>query len=279
MMRADGIDRAIVEVAAPYWHCPQRYPLELTQMEKAIAEIRKAGFVVSHYDQYRDAFAKDPKASSYIQMNTELYPDRIVRQENGRLRDGWPPGFVINPRCAVELAAKQIPADLKRFPFNRYVSTWVRQVAFAEMTDHRFVSPDRQIQASVFSNGLGVVVNFGANGASTPRWANASGPELSDFRRGAKPRLSLAKRRFITRQSMADAICEFPLRIGLFGIGLDAYWPQFAGLQERLRVTYIRFNALDDRTGNDRRVAGPLRRLPRAGNRQRVSPRGFPSIR
>ncbi len=25
-----------------------------------------------------------------------------------------------------------------------------------------------------------------------------------------------------------------PLRIGLFGIGLDAYWPQFAGLQQRL---------------------------------------------
>lgn len=25
-----------------------------------------------------------------------------------------------------------------------------------------------------------------------------------------------------------------PLRVGLFGIGLDAYWPQFSGLQERL---------------------------------------------
>ena len=25
-----------------------------------------------------------------------------------------------------------------------------------------------------------------------------------------------------------------PLRVGLFGIGLDAYWPQFAGLQQRL---------------------------------------------
>src|SRR3977135_3031667 len=25
-----------------------------------------------------------------------------------------------------------------------------------------------------------------------------------------------------------------PVRIGLFGIGLDAYWPQFAGLKERL---------------------------------------------
>jgi L-arabinose isomerase len=27
----------------------------------------------------------------------------------------------------------------------------------------------------------------------------------------------------------------FPLRVGLFGIGLDAYWPQFAGLKERLQ--------------------------------------------
>ena len=25
-----------------------------------------------------------------------------------------------------------------------------------------------------------------------------------------------------------------PLKIGLFGIGLDAYWPQFPGLKERL---------------------------------------------
>ncbi len=29
-----------------------------------------------------------------------------------------------------------------------------------------------------------------------------------------------------------------PLKIGLFGIGLDAYWPQFPGLEERLR-TYL----------------------------------------
>ena len=25
------------------------------------------------------------------------------------------------------------------------------------------------------------------------------------------------------------------VRIGLFGIGLDTYWPQFAGLKERLQ--------------------------------------------
>ena len=27
-----------------------------------------------------------------------------------------------------------------------------------------------------------------------------------------------------------------PLRIGLFGIGLDVYWPQFDGLKERLET-------------------------------------------
>ena len=26
-----------------------------------------------------------------------------------------------------------------------------------------------------------------------------------------------------------------PLRIGLFGIGLDTYWPQFSGLEQRLK--------------------------------------------
>src|SRR4051812_15512479 len=26
-----------------------------------------------------------------------------------------------------------------------------------------------------------------------------------------------------------------PLKIGLFGIGLDTYWPQFAGLKDRLQ--------------------------------------------
>src|SRR5512133_3604645 len=27
---------------------------------------------------------------------------------------------------------------------------------------------------------------------------------------------------------------DAPVRVGLFGIGLDTYWPQFAGLKERL---------------------------------------------
>ena len=33
---------------------------------------------------------------------------------------------------------------------------------------------------------------------------------------------------------MSNSPMKRTLKLGLFGIGLDAYWPQFAGLKERL---------------------------------------------
>jgi L-arabinose isomerase len=33
---------------------------------------------------------------------------------------------------------------------------------------------------------------------------------------------------------MSETSSRFPLRLGLFGIGLEAYWPQFSGLKDRL---------------------------------------------
>ena len=44
---------------------------------------------------------------------------------------------------------------------HRYVSDWVRQIAFEAMTSHRFVTTDRAVQETEFSNGSGVAVNFG----------------------------------------------------------------------------------------------------------------------
>jgi hypothetical protein len=44
---------------------------------------------------------------------------------------------------------------------------------------------------------------------------------------------------FAERARARSAIAEMPLHnpalsVGLFGIGLDTYWPQFRGLRERL---------------------------------------------
>jgi len=44
---------------------------------------------------------------------------------------------------------------------DRYVGSFVRDVAFEVMTSHRFVTPDRLLQETEFSSGRGVVVNFG----------------------------------------------------------------------------------------------------------------------
>ena len=42
---------------------------------------------------------------------------------------------------------------------------------------------------------------------------------------------------------------RYPLRIGLFGIGLEAYWPQFEGLRERLEGYMARVAAHLERPG------------------------------
>jgi hypothetical protein len=38
---------------------------------------------------------------------------------------------------------------------------YVRQVGYAEMTDHRFLTPDRNVQQTAFANGITITVNFG----------------------------------------------------------------------------------------------------------------------
>lgn len=54
---------------------------------------------------------------------------------------------------------KKYAEEIKRT--QQYVNEWVRQVAFDEMTNHRFVTSDRAVQETEFSSGKGVVVNFG----------------------------------------------------------------------------------------------------------------------
>src|ERR1700704_4405197 len=42
-------------------------------------------------------------------------------------------------------------------------------------------------------------------------------------------------RRLRSRHRLSSHSSSHGLKIGLFGIGLDTYWPQFEGLQDRLR--------------------------------------------
>ncbi|MDR0533808.1 MAG: glycoside hydrolase [Verrucomicrobiales bacterium] len=44
----------------------------------------------------------------------------------------------------------------------RNICPLVREVGYSKMTDHRFLTPDRAVQQTVFANGTTVTVNFGA---------------------------------------------------------------------------------------------------------------------
>ena len=47
----------------------------------------------------------------------------------------------------------------------------MRAVGYAEMTDHRYLTPDRNVQQTVYANGVTITVNFGTTEFRLPSGA------------------------------------------------------------------------------------------------------------
>jgi len=67
---------------------------------------------------------------------------------------GTPPMFMFNNQIWKNNKARFVKSYKKICPV-------ARAVGYAEMTDHRFLTPDRNIQQTKFANGISVTVNFG----------------------------------------------------------------------------------------------------------------------
>jgi hypothetical protein len=74
---------------------------------------------------------------------------------------GVPPMFMFNRQFFEANQARFVQSYQNTCPL-------VRQVATAEMTDHRFLTPDRNVQQTRFANGIVVTVNFGAAAYTMP---------------------------------------------------------------------------------------------------------------
>ncbi len=68
---------------------------------------------------------------------------------------GTPPMFMFNRRLWEENRARFVQSYRNTCPH-------VRRVGYQEMTDHRFLTPDRSVQQTVFANGVVITVNFGS---------------------------------------------------------------------------------------------------------------------
>jgi hypothetical protein len=67
---------------------------------------------------------------------------------------GTPPMFMFDRKLWTQNKARFVQSYRNTCPL-------ARKVAYAEMTDHRFLTPDRRVQQTAFANGVTVTVNFG----------------------------------------------------------------------------------------------------------------------
>jgi hypothetical protein len=72
-----------------------------------------------------------------------------------------PPMFMFNRRLWQENRDRFVQSYRNTCP-------WVREVGYSEMTDHRFLTPDRNVQQTVFANGRTITVNFGSEPFKLP---------------------------------------------------------------------------------------------------------------
>lgn len=74
---------------------------------------------------------------------------------------GTPPMFMFGRSLWEENKARFVQSYTNTCPY-------VRQVGYSEMTDHRFLTPDRSVQQTVFANGTTITVNFGLSSYRAP---------------------------------------------------------------------------------------------------------------
>lgn len=142
-LKRDGVDRAVINIGAPWWNRPQGLEEPLQRMTDVVRAIRRMGYIVSRYDQYRDAYPVDPSQSLYHQINWEVYPEGGVRNAEGSHVTGWmPPGIIINPQVGFALAQRRIGPELQRWPFNGRFIDLAGTCVFWEGEDY---TPGRRI--------------------------------------------------------------------------------------------------------------------------------------
>lgn len=141
------------------------------------------------WDQVPERVAKYQVGEGYRLPLWELvYHDCVVAQwywgdYNNKLPSIWRKRDLFNALYGTPpmylFDAKQWVEKKDRFVASYRVAQPVaRATGYAEMTDHRILTPDRTVQQSVFANGVTVTVNFGGKPYRTPEGADIPAMDL-----------------------------------------------------------------------------------------------------
>lgn len=140
-------------------------PAEQRKRRGLAQKVVDAGYVAYHYDNYRDAFLRDPAMPIYNQRNWDAYPHDIVVQRSGELLN---PGFsdaggVITPSAFMKYAQSHMQEDNDRYPWNARFIDCIGSCAFTEGVDWHpdrlftsiYYTSEKRREVMEYSNSLG----------------------------------------------------------------------------------------------------------------------------
>ena len=134
-LRSSGVDRCVLGLDPRSYDCMlEPTPAELSQRRALVENARAAGYLVHHYDNYRDAFERVPKLDAWHQINWDAYPHDMMVREGGALLathfSAAAKSGVITPDAFLKYAQLHIPKDLERYPFNARFIDCIGSVEF-----------------------------------------------------------------------------------------------------------------------------------------------------
>lgn len=134
-LHSSGVDRCVLGLDPRSYDCMvEPTPDQLSERRALVQKALQAGYLVHHYDNYRDAFERVPQALAWHQINWDAYPHDIVLRENGQLlATNFTPlakSGVITPDAFMKYAQRHIPKDLERYPFNARFIDCIGSVEF-----------------------------------------------------------------------------------------------------------------------------------------------------
>ena len=116
--RAAGVERCLFAMCNVPLHKPE-VPAWEQQMAESIKRVRKLGYHVYRYDQYRDAFEPDSAKGHHHQINTNTWPDKLVHRADGsRVAAFGPQSGIVCPQYFMPLAVETFDREFRDFAYS-----------------------------------------------------------------------------------------------------------------------------------------------------------------
>lgn len=129
ILKSNGVDRCLF--AMPVLFAPQSFYTNKSELAEVMRYVRSLGYHTYRYDQFRDAFRLDPALGVHFQVNTEAWPDMIVRQENGKMVQAFGTNSgVICSKFFMPLARKHLPDEFATFGYSAWFLDCIGSVTF-----------------------------------------------------------------------------------------------------------------------------------------------------